>query len=183
MIEVMMPNRVITDLYRDYFLRIMDERAGYEHDTAELQAALAILVRSNNPRPILDILCQTLKDLSNRDFRKMDEKHVQAMFFCYVNLIQVYDTKSEYEVERQFYDIMMLRNGLADERVEHEFLFEFKYAKTATEHRLGKIDAEATAQVERYLQHKQIKKHPNLHAWRIVIVGYTLEICEAIDIL
>ena len=132
----------------------------------------------NNPRPLLDILCENLKQLSHRDFQKLDEKHVQVMFFCYANLLNIYDTKSEYQTEKQFYDILMLKSGLADERVENEFLFEFKYAKNATEYRLGQIDAEAIEQVNGYLAHKQIAKHPNLHAWRIVIVGHTLEICE-----
>ena len=74
----------------------------------------------------------------------------------------------------------MLKSGLADERVENEFLFEFKYTKKSTKKNLGKIDEAAKVQVNTYLQHKQIKKHPNLHAWRIVIIGYKLEICEEI---
>ena len=177
-IFVKMPNKVIANLYREYFIRIMDERAGFEHDIMELRNALFTLTENNNPRPLLDILCQTLLQLSHRDFQKMDEKHIQAMFYCYVNLTQVYDTISEYQSEKQFYDIMMLRNGLADHRVTNEFLFEFKYARKATDARLGKIDDEAIVQVKRYLQHKQLKKHPNLHAWRVVIVRHTLEICE-----
>ncbi|MEY4926367.1 MAG: nuclease superfamily, partial [Bacteroidota bacterium] len=94
---------------------------------------------------------------------------------------QVYDTKSEYQSEKKFYDILMLKNDLADKRVVHEFLFEFKYAKNATEARLGKIDEAAVAQVNDYLSHKQLQNHPNLRAWRIVIVGDTLEICEQVE--
>ena len=180
-IFVKMPNRVIANLYRQYFIRIMDERAGNEHDIMDLRNALFTLTEENNPRPLLDILCQTLKQLTHRDFQKMDEKHIQAMFFCYVNLTQVYDTKSEYQSEKKFYDILMLKNDLADQRVVHEFLFEFKYAKTATEARLGKIDEAAIVQVNDYLTHKQLQNHPNLRAWRIVIVGDTLEICEQVE--
>ena len=175
-----MPNRVIGNLYRDYFIRIMAERSGLGYDMIDFQEALYVLTEDNNPRPLLAILCNTLTALTLRDFGKMDEKHVQAMFFCYVNLTQVYDTTSEYQSQKQFYDILMLKNGLANEKVVHEFLFEFKYAKKATEDRLGKIDNEAVEQVERYLTHKCVQNHPNLHAWRIVIVGDKLEICEEV---
>ena len=58
-------------------------------------------------------------------------------------MMSSYDTKSEYESEKQFYDILMTRSGLANVRIVNEFLFEFKYAKTATEKRLGAIDEEA----------------------------------------
>ena len=177
-ILVKMPNRVIANLYREYFIRIMDERAGHEHDIMPLQNALFTLTAENNPKPILELLCENLKQLSHRDFQKMDEKHIQVMFFSYVNLLQVYDTISEYQSEKKYYDILMLKNGLAPDNLENEFLFEFKYARKATEHRLGKIDQEAITQVNGYLEHKKIKKHPNLHVWRIVIVGSTLEICE-----
>ena len=159
-IFVKMPNRVIANLYRQYFIRIMDERAGNEHDIMDLRNALFVLTEENNPRPLLDILCQTLKQLTHRDFQKMDEKHIQAMFFCYVNLTQVYDTKSEYQSEKKFYDILMLKNDLADQRVVHEFLFEFKYAKTATEARLGKIDEAAIVQVNDYLTPQTAAKSP-----------------------
>ena len=179
-VSLRMPNRVIGNLYRDYFIRIMAERAGFGPDMIHLREALHTLARENNPRPILAILCETLTALTHRDFGKMDEKHIQAMFFCYVNLTQVYDTTSEYQSQKKFYDILMLKNGLANEKVVNEFLFEFKYARKATDDRLGKIDAEAVKQVEEYLTHKRVQNHPNLHAWRIVIVGDKLEICEEV---
>ena len=181
-IIVKMPNRVIEKLYRDYFFKIMNERAGHNQDVGHLREAFVRLSLDNNPRPLLDILCENLKQLSHRDFQKLDEKHIQVLFFAYVSMMSSYDTKSEYESEKQYYDILMTRSGIANPRIVNEFLFEFKYAKTAKEKRLGTIDEEAKIQVNRYLQHQQVKKHPNLHAWRIVIVGYTLEICEEIEI-
>ena len=110
----------------------------------------------------------------------MYEKHIQTIFFCYVNLLQVYDTKSEYQSDKQYYDIVMLRNGLANELVINEFLFEFKYLKKGTPKQVERSEAEAKAQIEGYLQHKQIQRHPNLHAWQIVIVGDELEVCKEI---
>jgi hypothetical protein len=175
-----MPNRVIANLYQDYFIQIMNEIGGLDTDISTLRNALNALVRDNNPYRILAILCETLKALTHRDFQKMDEKHIQTMFFCYVNLLQVYDTKSEYQTEKQYYDIVMLRNGLANELVINEFLFEFKYLKKGTPKQVERSEAEAKAQIEGYLQHKQIQRHPNLHAWQIVIVGDELEVCKEI---
>jgi hypothetical protein len=175
-----MPNRVIGNLYQAYFIQIMNEIGGLHTDISTLRNALNALVRDNNPYRILAILCETLKALTHRDFQKMDEKHIQTMFFCYVNLLQVYDTKSEYQTEKQYYDIVMLRNGLANELVINEFLFEFKYLKKGTPKQVERSEAEAKAQIEGYLQHKQIQQHPNLHAWQIVIVGDELAVCKEI---
>ncbi len=179
-IYLKMPNRVIANLYQDYFIQIMNDRAGIDSDIFALKESLYTLVAENQPLPLLNILCETLKALTHRDFQKMDEKHIQTMFFCYVNLLQVYDTKSEYQSEKQYYDIVMLKNGLANELVINEFLFEFKYLKKGTPRQIEKDANEAQQQIERYLQHKQIQRHPNLHAWQIVIVGDELEVCQEV---
>ena len=61
----------------------MSERAGMNDDTIHLQNALNLLMFDNNPRPLLSILCENLKQLSHRDFQKLDEKHIQVLFFAY----------------------------------------------------------------------------------------------------
>ncbi|MFN0202519.1 MAG: AAA family ATPase [Bacteroidia bacterium] len=177
-LSLSIPNRVISELYRDYFIRILDERSGMNTDVNLLEDALVTLLIENEPRPLLEMLCEVLRQLTLRDYQNMDEKHIQAMFFSYLSLASDYDVNSEYQ--KKFFDILLTRNALANATLTNEFLFEFKYAKKATDYRLGKIDQAAIEQVTGYLNHKKITRHPNLHAWRIVIVGDTLEICEEV---
>ena len=176
--EMMMPNKVIRDIYFDYFVQVMEERAQTNRDMYELGTALDELIWENRPQPILDVLQVALKSLTNRDFRSMDEKHVQAMFFAYLNLSRMYDTKSEYESEKKYYDILMLETPIAE--AQYEFIFEFKYAKKAGDIQIETITKNAKTQMKTYLMSQELLNHPKMKAWVVVIVGDTVEACEEV---
>jgi hypothetical protein len=176
--EMMMPNKVIRDIYFDYFMQIMEERAQTNRDMYELGNALDELIWENRPQPILAVLEVALKSLTNRDFRTMDEKHVQAMFYAYLNLSRMYETKSEYESEKKYYDIVMLETPIAV--ADYEFIFEFKYAKKAGDIQIGTIKDSAKTQMKTYLTSHELLHHPKMKAWVVVIVGDTVEVCEEV---
>ena len=136
------------------------------------------LIWENRPQPILEVLEVALKSLTNRDFRTMDEKHVQAMFYAYLNISRMYETKSEYESERKYFDIVMLETPIAE--AKYEFIFELKYAKQAGDIRIETIKNEATTQIKTYLTTKELLHHPKMKAWVVVIVGDTVEVCDEV---
>ncbi len=176
--ELMMPNKVIRDLYFDYFLQVMEEKAQTNRDLYELGNALDELIWENNPKPICDVLEVALKNLTKRDFQNMDEKHVQAMFYSYLNLSKMYETKSEYESEKQHFDILMLETPIAE--AKYEFIFEFKYEKRAGEKRVKTVLADAKAQMLGYLAKNELVNHSKMKAWVIVVVGDKVEECEEV---
>ena len=176
--EMMMPNKVIRDIYFDYFVQVTEERAQTNRDMYELGNALDELIWENRPQPILNVLETTLKCLSNRDFQKMDEKHIQAMFYAYLNLSRMYETKSEYESEKQYFDIVMLETPIAE--AQYEFIFELKYAKKAGDIRIETMTNEAKTQMKRYLATEEITHHPKMKAWVVIIIGDTVEVCQEV---
>ena len=176
--EMEMPNKVIRDIYFDYFLQVIEEKAQTNCDMYDLGNALDELIWENRPQPILEVLEITLKSLTNRDFRTMDEKHVQAMFYAYLNISRMYETKSEYESEKKYFDIVMLETPIAE--AKYEFIFEFKYAKQAGEIRIDTIKSEAETQIKKYLTTRELSNHPKMKAWVVVIVGDTVEVCEEV---
>ena len=176
--EMEMPNKVIRDIYFDYFLQVIEEKAQTNRDMYDLGNALDELIWENRPEPILEVLEITLKSLTNRDFRTMDEKHVQAMFYAYLNISRMYETKSEYESEKKYFDILMLETPIAE--AKYEFIFELKYAKQAGEIRIDTIKAEAATQIKKYLTTKELANHPKMKAWVVVIVGDTVEVCDEV---
>ena len=176
--EMEMPNKVIRDIYFDYFLQVIEEKAQTNRDMYELGNALDELIWENRPQPILEVLEVALKSLTNRDFRTMDEKHVQAMFYAYLNISRMYETKSEYESERKYFDIVMLETPIAE--AKYEFIFELKYAKQAGDIRIETIKNEATTQIKTYLTTKELLHHPKMKAWVVVIVGDTVEVCDEV---
>lgn len=176
--ELMMPNKVIRDLYFDYFLQVMEEKAQTNRDLYELGNALDELIWENNPKPILSVLEVALKNLTKRDFQNMDEKHVQAMFYSYLNLSRMYEVKSEYESQKQHFDILMLETPIAE--AKYEFLFEFKYEKKAGAKRTNTVLSEARTQMLDYLAKEEILQHPKMMAWVVVVVGDEVVECEEV---
>ncbi len=176
--EMVMPNKVIRDIYFDYFLQVMEERAHTNRDMYELGNALDELIWENRPQAILQTLEVALKSLTNRDFQTMDEKHVQAMFFYYLNLSRMYETKSEYESQKQYFDIVMLETPIAE--AQYEFIFELKYARKAGEIRIETMKEQAKIQMQSYLASQELLNHPKMKAWVVVIVGDKVEVCEEI---
>lgn len=178
--ELVMPNKVIRDIYFDYFLQVMEEKANTNRDMYELGNALDELVWENKPKPILEVLEVALKGLTNRDFSKMDEKHVQAMFYSYLNLSRMYEVKSEYESEKQYFDILMLETPIAE--AQYEFIFELKYAKKAGDIRIKTMTEAAKTQMQSYLAKEELLNHPKMKAWVVVIVGDAVEACEEVHL-
>jgi hypothetical protein len=176
--EMEMPNKVIRDIYFDYFLQIMEERAQTNRDLYTLGTALDELIWENNPRPILEVLAVTLRNLTHRDFRNMDEKHIQAMFFSYLNLSKMYNTKSEYESEKKYYDIVMLETPIAE--AKYEFIFEFKYERKAGETRIETISENAKSQMQKYLSSRELSNRPKMKGWVVVVVGDEIETCQEV---
>lgn len=176
--ELVMPNKVIRDIYFDYFLQVMEERAQTNRDLYELGNALDELIWENNPKPIVDVLEVALKNLTKRDFQNMDEKHVQAMFYSYLNLSKMYEVKSEYESEKKHFDILMLETPLAE--AKYEFIFEFKYEKKAGDIRLDTIAKAAKTQMQGYLAKEELLNHPKMKAYILVVVGDSVAVCEEV---
>jgi hypothetical protein len=176
--ELTMPNKVIRDIYFDYFLQVMEEKAQTNRDLYELGNALDELIWENNPKPILEVLEVALINLTKRDFQNMDEKHVQAMFYSYLNLSKMYEVKSEYESEKKHFDILMLETPIAE--AKYEFIFEFKYEKKAGEKRTKTILEKAKAQMEEYLAQNELSNHPKMKGWVVVVVGDKIEECEEV---
>jgi len=176
--ELIMPNKVIRDIYFDYFLQIMEEKAQTNRDLYELGNALDELIWENNPKPIAEVLQVALTNLTKRDFQNMDEKHVQAMFYSYLNLSKMYEVKSEYESQKKHFDILMLETPIAE--AKYEFIFEFKYEKKAGDMRIDTITQAAKSQMQTYLQHNELAFRPKMKAWVMVVVGDKVEVCEEV---
>lgn len=178
--EMMMPNKVIRDIYFDYFLQVMEEKAQTNRDLYELGNALDDLIWENNPKPICEVLEVALQNLTKRDYQGMDEKHVQAMFYSYLNLSKMYEVKSEYEQNQKHFDILMLETPIAE--AKYEFMFEFKYEKKAGEKRTATVLSQAREQMLGYLALQEITQHPKMKAWVIVVVGTSVEECVEVEL-
>jgi hypothetical protein len=140
-LKLTFPNYVIKGLYLQNFLRIIETENNIQLNTDQLYKAVIELTGKANIIPFLSLIEQVLKNLSNRDAMRFSEKHVKILFVGYAMLMNVYYVKSEYEVERNYPDIMFLyRNPY---KPPHQFVFELKYLKKADKTKLDTVKVEA----------------------------------------
>jgi hypothetical protein len=185
-----MPNRVIRDLYYNYFIDIVEQETGLNRTVSKIQKALEGLSRDNNPRPFLDLIKAVIdKDLSFRDAQGFDEKHLKMLMIPYFSLSASHYVVSEPEWENGYVDMLLLKRP--NVTTKYNFIIELKYVKKADENKKDnetkepytqKVEREAREQIQKYLQTDNAKRIPNLKAWLLILVGREWKLVEEIPI-
>jgi hypothetical protein len=176
--KFMIPNSVIKQLYFDYFKVEIEKRADIKFADRAIKNAIKTLVTSNNIEPFIDEFRNVLKLLSNRDFMRMDEKHIKSILLTMLYSVDAYFIKSEPEYEGKYPDIMLLFRS--PYKLKYQFLFELKYyKKSKPKDRETKIK-EGKEQIEDYLKIKEIMELESLRSYLIISDGREVEVFEVI---
>jgi Predicted AAA-ATPase/PD-(D/E)XK nuclease superfamily len=174
------PNQVIRTLYWEYFATLTREQTGLVVKTDDLVNALGDLAMFNDPHPLIDLVVKTLKALSNRDNQNFDEKHLKAIMASYLSLSSSYLMRSEFESERKYIDVLLLKRPPFD--MPHQFAFELKYLKKdATQATIDAKVQEAEAQINIYKASAELDALENLRAWIVVIAGTEAKVVRLMD--
>lgn len=175
-VKFSIPNYVIHKLYFEYFKVELEKRTQVKIDTNRLEDALYELAFSNDIALLMEEYKNALQVLANRDFLKLDEKHVQVILLTLLNLSDLYFVKSEQEYNRKYPDIMLLERSPFE--VNYQFLLEIKYyKKSKPQDKAHKIN-EGIEQVQAYLALDEIKEIEKLKAYVIVSDGFEVEAVE-----
>lgn len=75
--ELKIPNKIMREIYSDYFLNIVNKVAELRIEENEYNKILEELALEGKINTILELLHKYLNNLSNRDFIKFDEKYVK----------------------------------------------------------------------------------------------------------
>jgi hypothetical protein len=186
-----MPNRVIRDLYYNYFIDIVEQETGLNRSVPKIQNALDQLSRSNNPHPFLDLIKALIdKDLSLRDAQGFDEKHLKMLLIPYLSLSASHYVVSESEWENGYVDVLLLKRPYAT--TKYNFIIELKYIKKGDENKkdnetkelyTAKVEREAREQLQKYIQTDNAKRIPDLKAWLIILIGREWHLVEEIPVV
>jgi Predicted AAA-ATPase/PD-(D/E)XK nuclease superfamily len=163
------PNQVIRDLYWNYFADLVFEDTNLVVNTGYIESAITALTLRNDPYPLIAQVENTLACLSVRDDPKFDEKHLKAIFVSFLSLSKSYLLRSEFETQRTFVDVMLLRRKPFI--MPHQFAFELKYRPKAGAKAIKTVSDATTEQLQGYLQTEELTEVENLRAWVIVFVG------------
>src|SRR5699024_8873330 len=97
---------------------------------------------------ITEILQKYLKNLSNRDYQRFDEKYIKLIFYCISMNLKIYNVKSELEVQREYPDILLVPRDRS--KGYNSVMIEFKYLKKNEENKLKEKQKEAKEQIIKY---------------------------------
>ena len=120
------PNRVMKEIYSDYFLQVLKQNINFGIDESYSEIALEIALEGKIDK-LVELAHKYLENLSNRDYVKFDEKYVKLIFYCIAMNLKIFRLKSEMEVQRKYPDILLIPT---DKSKDYKaVMIEFKYLK------------------------------------------------------
>ena len=165
--ELTIPNKVMKEIYAEYFMQLMNQEAEFRIDSSTNQEILIQLAMEGRIDKIVEVLRIYLNNLSNRDLIKFDEKYIKLIFYCIAMSIQSYWVKSEMEVKRNYPDILLVPKDRT--KGYKAIMVEFKYIKKGETAKLEDKQKEAREQIERYSEFEEIKDIEGLRKYTIVV--------------
>ena len=167
--ELIIPNKVMKEIYADYFMQLMNQEAEFRIDNSANQEILIQLAKEGRIDKIVEILRIYLNNLSNRDLIKFDEKYIKLIFYCIAMNIKAYWVKSEMEVNRNYPDLLLVPRDRT--KGYKSIMVEFKYLKKGENAKLEDKQNEAREQIERYCTFEEIKNIEGLRKYTMVVAG------------
>ena len=162
------PNQVMKDIYAEYFLKVLREEIDFEVTENYSEISREILKEGKIDKSI-ELLEEYLKNLSNRDYQRIDEKHVKVMFYCIVRGLDKFIVKSEMEIGRGYADIVLLPKDTAKDY--YSIMIEFKYLKKTEENKLEEKQNEAKEQIEKYSNSEEIRNIERMNKYTVVVIN------------
>ena len=157
--KLKIPNNVMKEIYSDYFLKILREEINIDINDNYTEIAREIALEGKISK-IIEMLEKYLKNLSNRDYIKMDEKYIKLIFFCIAMNLKIFRLKSEMEVQRKYPDILLIPRER--DKGYKGVMIEFKYLKKGEE---------AREQIKEYGEFEEIKELENIYKYTVVAVN------------
>jgi hypothetical protein len=168
------PNYVIEKLYYGYFRTEIEQRSQIRVEKYILENAVAELALHNNINPLLEEIRKVLTLFSNRDFMRMDEKHIKTLILTLLYQSEVYFIRSEAEVNNRYPDILLLERKPIE--VRYQFLFELKFSKKKDGAKgIAEKRVEGVTQIREYQELEDIKRLPKLQSYLLLTNGTEIE--------
>ena len=174
------PNYVIKEVYWDFFANLLKKTEGIDANYQEIKNAVISMANMNDVAPITKIVENILKQLSNRDHIKFDEKYIKLLLFAYISMTKSYFIKSEPETNKKYPDLLFLRTNRFRPKYQH--LFELKYIKKENAGKLDEVRTAGIEQVKGYLALDEVKRISNLKFWLIIFTGDVCSECREITL-
>ena len=148
-ITLKIPNVAMKEIYWEYFKRKLSDSNNLKIDNVKVNKAVREMATKGKCEIFIEYLKEFLKNLSNRDLIKFDEKYIKILLLS-IFMNNVYIQNSEYEVEEGYIDILLLKNKAFQESIRYEWIIELKYIKEKDKNTFEEVKKEGLEQLKRY---------------------------------
>ena len=164
------PNIAMKEIYWEYFKRKLADSNDLKIDNVKINKAIKEMAVNGECNLFIDYLKDFLRNLSNRDLIKFDEKYIKILLLS-IFTNNVYIQNSEYEVEEGYIDILLLKNKAFQEKIKYEWIIELKYIKEKDKNTFEEVKKEGIEQLKRYgNSHKLSSIYDMKHMKKILII-------------
>ena len=171
--ELAIPNKVMKEIYSEYFIKILNEEAEMEIELDEYNEILREIALEGKIDKLVEMIQKYLKNLSNRDYQRFDEKYVKLIFYCIAMNLKIYRVKSEMEVEREYPDLVLIPRDRS--KGYNAIMIEFKYLKKEETNKIEEKQKEAEGQIKRYSSYEELKDIEKMNKYTVVVVNDRVE--------
>ena len=132
-VELKVPNQVMKEIYAEYFLELIEREAELKIEENEYDKILQEIALEGKMDTFVKTVERYLKNLSNRDYERFNEKYVKLLFYSIAMNFDIYDVKSEMEIERGYSDLILSPREEQKGKGYYSIIIEFKYLKKEEE--------------------------------------------------
>ncbi|KAJ50970.1 hypothetical protein BD780_000756 [Clostridium tetanomorphum] len=165
------PNYVIKNIYWEEFYEIINKNVSI--DNSKIFYSISEM-RNGNIASLIVELKTILRELSNRDLMKFDEKYIKMILLTLFAIDDTYIIQSEYENNNGYADIYLRTKIQFKQCTKYEWLIELKYIKEGEKSSLEKVKEQGLKQIERYKTSKIVSQNVNKNRIKtalIIVVG------------
>ena len=170
-VELKVPNQVMKEIYAEYFLELIERETELKIEENEYDKILQEIAIEGKMDAFVKTVERYLKNLSNRDYERFNEKYVKLLFYSIAMNFDIYDVKSEMEIERGYSDLVLSPREEQKNKGYYSIIIEFKYLKKEEEKKLKNMQKEAKEQLERYCNTRYIKDIKKISKYIIIAIN------------
>ena len=184
-IKYKIPNQVMSGIYNEYFLYLI-QKSGVEINTTKIQEAALELAFEGKINKICNIVEEYLSYVGNISWQRYDEKYVQSYMHAILGLNDMFNVYLEYNVQHNGYiDVAVFKRE--NSGIKYQAIIELKYIKKedakTEENKQKEIERkrkEALEEIQAYSQDKRLPQE-NMKKFIVIYVGEKLELLEEVN--
>ena len=184
-IKYKIPNQVMSGIYNQYFIYLI-QKSGVEINITKIQEAALELGFEGKINQICNIVEEYLSYVGNISWQRYDEKYVQSYMHAILGLNEMFNVYLEYNVQHNRYiDVAVFKRE--NSGIKYQAIIELKYIKKeeakTEESKKKEIERkreEALEEIQAYSQDTRLPQE-NMKKFIVIYVGEKLELLEEIE--